>query len=74
MLFARFLAENHLLIHEKELMPVTLAECDELAADEGAPDGWTLAARYAARMLPQIFRPDDPVLQVGFTPEHKRAG
>jgi hypothetical protein len=73
MLFARFLAENHLLIHEKEGMPVTLAECDELAADEGAPDGWTLAARYAARMLPQIFRPDDPVLQVGFAPEHKRA-
>lgn len=41
MLFARFLAENHLLIHDKEGMPVTLAECDELAADEGAPDGWT---------------------------------
>ena len=73
MLFARFLAENHLLIHDKEGMPVTLAECDELAVDEGAPDGWTLAARYAARMLPQIFRPDDPVLQVGFAPEHKRA-
>ena len=73
MLFARFLAENHLLIHDKEGMPVTLAECDELAADEGAADGWTLAARYAARMLPQIFRPDDPVLQVSFAPEHKRA-
>src|ERR1035438_1360659 len=72
MLFARFLSANHLLIHEKEEMPVTLAECDELAADEGAPDGWTLAARYAARMLPQIFRPDDPVLHVGFAPEHKR--
>ena len=73
MLFARFLAENNLLIHEKEGMPVTLAECDELAVDEGAPDGWTLAARYASRMLPQIFRPDDPVLQIGFAPEHKRA-
>jgi hypothetical protein len=72
MLFARFLAENNLLIHDKEGMSVTLAECDELAADEGAPDGWTLASRYAARMLPQIFRPDDPVLQVGFAPEHKR--
>src|SRR5665213_2657027 len=73
MLFARFLAENQLLIHEKEGMPVTLAECEELAADEGAPDGWTLAARYAARMLPQIFRPDDPVLQIRFAPENKRA-
>jgi hypothetical protein len=30
-------------------------------------------AEAAARMLPQIFRPDDPVLQVGFAPEHKRA-
>ncbi len=73
MLFARFLAENQLLIHEKEGMPVTLAECDELAVDEGAPDGWALAARYAAHMLPQIFRPDDPVLQIAFAPEHKRA-
>ena len=73
MLFARFLAENNLLIHHTEGMPVTLAECDELAVDEGAPDGWTLAARYAARMLPQIFRPDDPVLQISFAPEHKRA-
>jgi hypothetical protein len=73
MLFARFLAENQLLIHEKEGMPVTLAECSELAADEEEPDGWTLAARYAARMLPQIFRPDDPVLRVAFAPEHKRA-
>lgn len=72
MLFARFLSENHLLMHP-DGVAVTLAECDELAADEGAPDGWTLAARYAARMLPQIFRPDDPVLQVGFAPEHKRA-
>lgn len=73
MLFARFLSENRLLIHEGVGMPVTLAECDELAPDEGAPDGWTLAARYAARMLPQIFRSDDPVLQFGFAPEHKRA-
>jgi hypothetical protein len=71
MLFARFLSENHLLMHP-DGVAVTLAECDELAADEGAPDGWTLAGRYAARMLPQIFRPDDPVLQVGHAPEHKR--
>jgi hypothetical protein len=71
MLFARFLSENHLLMHP-DGVAVTLAECEELAADEGASDGWTLAARYAARMLPQIFRPDDPVLQVGFAPEHKR--
>lgn len=72
MLFARFLAENHLLMHP-DGVAVTLAECEELAVGEGAADGWSLAGRYAARMLPQIFRPDDPVLQVSFAPEHKRA-
>jgi hypothetical protein len=69
MLFSRFLAENHLLMHP-DGVPVTLEECDELAAEENATDGWTLAGRYAARMLPQIFRPDDPLLQVTFAPEH----
>ncbi len=29
-----------------------------------------LASRYAQQMLPQIFRPDDPVLQVTFAREH----
>ncbi|KKN40959.1 hypothetical protein LCGC14_0727910, partial [marine sediment metagenome] len=33
---------------------------------------WTLAAAYASRMLPQIFRPDDPLLQVTLAPEDKR--
>ena len=72
MLFARFLAENHLLMHP-EGVSVSLDDCDELAAEEGALDGWTLAARYASRMLPQIFRQDDPVLAVTFAPEHKKA-
>src|SRR2546427_764353 len=53
MFFARFLADNHLLMHP-DGVAVTLPECEELAADERAPDGWTLAGRYAARMLPQI--------------------
>ena len=34
MLFARFLAENHLLMHP-DGVPVTLEECNELAAGEG---------------------------------------
>ena len=72
MLFARFLAENNLLIHPEMEVPVTLEECEELAADEGT-DGWTLAARYASRMLPQIFRPDDPLLGVTFAPEDMQA-
>lgn len=70
MLFARFLAENSLLMHP-EGVAVTLEECDELAAEEGT-DRWTLAAEYASRMLPQIFRPDDPLLQVTLAPEDKR--
>jgi hypothetical protein len=72
MLFARFLAENRLLIQPEMRVPVSLEECEELAAEEGIGDGWVLASRYAARMLPEIFRPDDPVLQVPLAPEHQQ--
>lgn len=72
MLFARFLAENRLLIHPEMQVPVSLEECEELAAEEGIGDGWLLASRYAARMLPEIFRPDDPVLKVSLSPEHQQ--
>jgi len=62
MLFARFLAENDLLMYPDpdDPVPVTIEECEDLAADEGAKNGWELAARFAAQMLPQIFRPDLP--------------
>jgi hypothetical protein len=63
LMFARFLAENNLLMHP-EGIAVSLAECEELASEEDLSDGWAVATRYAARMLPQIFRPDDPLLQV----------
>ncbi|MGD0043537.1 MAG: DNA methyltransferase, partial [Isosphaeraceae bacterium] len=63
MLFARFLAENHLLMHPDGVV-VTLAECEELAPSERAPNGFVLAARYASRMVPQIFRVDDVLLDV----------
>jgi len=72
MLFARFLAENNLLMHPDLGVAVTLAECEELAQEEGC-DAWELAGRYASRMLPQIFRPDDPVLQIELAPEHQQA-
>ena len=72
MLFARFLAENRLLMHP-DGVAVTLAECEGSASDEGAADGWELAGRYAARMLPAIFRPEDPVLRVRLAPEHEQA-
>jgi len=68
MLFARFLAENDLLMHLSGV-PVTLEECADLAASEGEPDGWMVAARYAARMLPGIFPLEDPSSRVRFARE-----
>ncbi len=74
MLFARFLAENNLLMYPDPDDPVavSLEECEDLAPDEGAANGWELAARFAARMLPQIFRPDSPVFQLTLPPEHQQ--
>lgn len=69
MLFARFLAENNLLIEPDDNMPISLAEAEELAKEEGV-DVWVYASRCAQRMLPQIFRPDDPLLQTAFATEH----
>jgi len=65
MLFARFLAENNLLMHP-DGVAVSLADCEELAQIEGAENGWIMAARYASRMLPQIFRTDDVLLEIEF--------
>lgn len=70
MLFARFLAENDLLLHP-EGAPVSLADVRELAAEEGERDPWVLAARYAAAMLPGIFRADDPANRVALAPEDR---
>jgi hypothetical protein len=61
MLFARFLAENQLLIEPTSGVAISLDECEELATEEGT-DLWGLAAQFAQSMLPQIFRGDDPVL------------
>lgn len=70
MLFARFLAENELLIEPEAGIPVTLDECEDLAKDQGI-EKWMLAARFAQRMLPQVFRPDHPVFAVQFAQEHR---
>ena len=74
MLFARFLAENHLLMHP-DGVAVSLEECEELAptADPPATNGFVLAARYAGTMLPQIFRTDDVLLEIEFAPEQRLA-
>lgn len=75
MLFARFLAENGLLLWEPGA-PVTLAECEEMAQDPatnlGAKSGWGLAGKLAARMLPQVFKPQHPVFDMAFAIEHQR--
>jgi hypothetical protein len=69
MLFARFLADNNLLMYDG--VAVTIEECDELAPDEGAKNGWELAGKLAARMLPQVFKPGSPVFELSFAPEYQ---
>lgn len=63
MLFARFLEQNNLLMLDKYLA-VTLADCQEYAAEEGCKDGWELAGKLAQKMLPQVFRADSPVFEL----------
>ncbi|MFO0831553.1 MAG: N-6 DNA methylase [Phycisphaerales bacterium] len=63
MLFARFLAENNLLIDPQARVAVTLEECEDLAKEEKT-NKWEIAGRFAQAMLPQIFRADDPLLKV----------
>lgn len=73
LLFARFLAENKLLLHPRYKAPVTLADCEELAAELGEPDAWSVAARFAAEILPGIFRLDDPCVRLRLAPEGRDA-
>ena len=54
MLFARFLAERNLLIEPNSGVATTLDEVEELAREQ---------------MLPQIFRKNDPVLEIILPPE-----
>lgn len=68
MLFARFLAENELLIAPEYGVAVSLEDCRELAREEGR-DPWELAGRWAQAMLPEIFAADDPVLELALPPE-----
>jgi hypothetical protein len=70
MLFARFLADRGLLHHPVHNAPVTLEDCRDLASEEGLADGWAVAERYAAAMLPGVFRIDDPVLALVLDPVH----
>jgi hypothetical protein len=60
LLFARYLLENNLLISPEHGVAVALDDCEELAPAQGLKDAWAVAARFAAKELPEIFRADDP--------------
>jgi hypothetical protein len=68
MLFARYLAENELLIEPESGQAMSMDECRELAREQGK-DWLPLACGYAEAMLPEIFRRGDPVLEVTLPPE-----
>ncbi|NHN36562.1 N-6 DNA methylase [Pseudomaricurvus alcaniphilus] len=74
MLFARFLAENHLLMYEDGVTPLAIEDCFDLAEEETGDRGrgWQYAAKFAALMLPQIFRTDSPVFAVDLAPNHQK--
>jgi hypothetical protein len=74
LLFTRFLAENHLLITDAAHghVLVTLAECEGLATELGARDGFDLACRFASTTLPGVFRLDDPVLDLAFPADDRK--
>jgi hypothetical protein len=74
MLFAKFLDANGMLMHPGPSgpVPVTMGDCADFAAENGAADGWDLAAKYAARMLPQIFRDGSPVFKFVLTSEKRQ--
>ncbi len=69
MLFARILAENQLLICPSNGVAVTIEDCRELAHEGMGRDAWDVAQKFAAQILPQIFRPDDPAGKLEFSPE-----
>jgi hypothetical protein len=71
MLFARFLAENNLLLDAQHGVALALEDVRELAREQGR-DWMDLAAALAQRMLLAVFRPDDPVLQVQLPPETRQ--
>jgi len=71
MLFARFLAENNLLLDAQHGVALALDDVRELAREQGR-DWMELAAELAQRMLLAVFRPDDPVLKVQLPPETRQ--
>jgi hypothetical protein len=73
LLFTRFLTENGLLHTDESQgnVPVTLQDCEELAPELGARDGFDLACRFASKTLPGVFRSDDPALTLRLALNHE---
>lgn len=72
MLFARFLAENDLLIDPDSQISISLDDVLELAREQST-DWLLLVSDYAERTLPQIFRKGDPVLELSLPTNHRAA-
>lgn len=67
MLFARFLAENNLLMYPDGSVNVSLNDCEDLAKDEGYENKWECAAAFASKMLPMIFKKDSLTANIKFS-------
>ncbi len=63
MLFARFLAENNLLLDAEHGLSLAIEDVQELAREQQR-DWMELASELAQRMLLSVFDPNDPVLRV----------
>ncbi len=72
LLFSRFLLERGLL-RDATGVALSLSDCREEAAMEGAGDEWSAASTHAARMLPGVFPAEDPVEALALAPEHAKA-
>jgi hypothetical protein len=71
MLFARFLAENDLLLHPEHGVALALDDLRQLAREQRR-DWLEIASEFAQHMLLAVFQPDDPVLQVELPPETRQ--
>jgi hypothetical protein len=71
LLFARFLAENELLMHPEHAVALSLDEVKEVALGLGR-DWIDVASEYAQQMLlREVFRSNDPALKVPLSPERR---
>lgn len=70
MLFARFLAENDLLLEPEYQVALSLDDIEEIAREDQR-NLWDLAGSYAQKMLPGVFRNDDAALEVSLAPENR---